>query len=49
MEAAKTPAATKMMYIAIDTRPFPFPLCSGSYNKATLIGQMERREGTYRR
>jgi hypothetical protein len=26
-EAAKTPTATKMMYIAIGTRPFLFPLC----------------------
>jgi hypothetical protein len=33
-EAARTPTATKMMYIAIGTRPFRFPLWSGSYNKS---------------
>lgn len=41
-EATKTPTATKMMYIAIGTRPFPFPLCSGIYNKSYF----DRPDGT---
>jgi hypothetical protein len=45
-EAAKTPTATKMMYMAIGTRPFPFPLWSRSYNKS-YFGQLEEREKAY--
>ena len=41
-EAAKTPTATKMMYIAIGTRPFPFLLCSSIYNKSYF----DRPDGT---